>query len=103
MYLVYRPPNSKDMVGLTDIIRNAGPHSIFIGDFNLPDINWSSGTAGSRGQPFLEATEEKFMSQLVDFPTQVKGNTLGLIITNSQELIDEITPEGRLGKSDHEI
>jgi len=91
------------MAGLIDIINKAGPHSILVGDFNLPGINWRQGTATGRAQEFLAATENKFMEQLVDFPTQVKGNTLDLVLTNAGELIDNITAEGRLGKSDHEI
>ena len=36
IYLVYRPPTSEDMTGLVDIIQQAGPNSILVGDFNLP-------------------------------------------------------------------
>ena len=41
------------------------------------------------------------MQQMVDFPTQVKGNILDLVITNIPERIEEIYEMGRLGKSDH--
>ena len=47
------------------------------------------------------ATEEKLMSQLVDFPTHTRGNTLDLVITNSPELVIGLQEEGRLGRSDH--
>jgi len=103
IYLFYRPPNSPDMAGLTDIVKNVGPNSLLIGDFNLPSIDWDNGTANNKERPFLEATEEKFLTQLVDFPTQVKGNILDLVLTNAEELVDHITPMGRLGKSDHEM
>jgi hypothetical protein len=43
------------------------------------------------------------MEQLVDFPTQVKGNTLDLVITNIPERVSEVFEAGRLGKSDHSI
>ena len=102
-YLVYRPPSSTDMDGLVNLMNSAGPHSILVGDFNLPGINWRQGTATGRAQEFLAATENKFMEQLVDFPTHTKGNILDLVLTNSGELITSISAEGRLGKSDHEM
>jgi len=43
------------------------------------------------------------MNQLVDFPTQVKGNVLDLVITDNPELILNVSDEGRLGKSDHSL
>ena len=103
IYLVYRPPTSEDMTGLVDIIQQAGPNSILVGDFNLPGIDWRQGTANGKAKDFLAAVQEKFMEQLVEFPTQVKGNTLDLVLTNASELIDSVSAEGRLGKSDHEM
>ena len=49
----------------------------------------------------MEAVEDKLMTQLVDFSTQVKGNILDLVITNMPERVLEVREEGRLGKSDH--
>jgi len=46
----------------------------FIGDFDLPGI---------------------------DFPTHMKGNILDLILTNCADKVIEISDTGRLGKSDH--
>jgi hypothetical protein len=43
------------------------------------------------------------MEQLVEFPTQVKGNTLDLVITSIPERIEEVCEAGRLGKSDHTV
>ena len=40
-------------------------------------------------------------SQLVDFPTHTRGNTLDLVITNSPELVIGLEEEERLGRSDH--
>jgi len=88
--LVYRPPNSTDMDGLANLIKNAPPNSILIGDFNLPGIDWESGTATGRAREILEAAEERFFEQLVDFPTHTKGNTLDLVLTNSSEMVCNI-------------
>jgi len=101
IFLVYRPPNSVDMAGLSNIVLNAPPNSIIIGDFNLPGVDWENGTANGRAHEFLAATEERFMEQLVDFPTQVKGNILDLVLTNSGDLVESVSAAGRLGKSDH--
>jgi len=103
IFLVYRPPNSTDMAGLIKLIQNVAPNTILIGDFNLPGIDWQNGRAAGRAGEFLEAAEEKFLEQLVDFPTHIKGNTLDLVLTNSSELVSSVAAMGRLGKSDHEM
>ena len=49
----------------------------------------------------LEAVEDRFMSQMVDFSNQVKGVILDLVFTNMPESVLEVRDQGRLGKSDH--
>ena len=44
-----------------------------VGDFNLPDINWTEGHARGNTVLLLEATQEKFMEQLVNFKTHIRG------------------------------
>ena len=104
-YLVYRPPSAPadSITELADIVRNSEKNCIFFGDFNLPQIDWEAGAARGRAEELLEAVQDKLMDQLVDFPTQVKGNTLDLVITNIPERVDEICEAGRLGKSDHTV
>jgi hypothetical protein len=85
------------------MVRNAEKKSVFFGDFNLPTIDWEAGVARGRAEELLEAVQDKSMEQLVDFPTQVKGNTLDLVITNIPERVSEVFEAGRLGKSDHSI
>ncbi len=41
------------------------------------------------------------MEQMVDYPTQVKGNILDLIVTNIPERFEDVSEHGQLGKSDH--
>jgi hypothetical protein len=43
------------------------------------------------------------MTQLVDFPTQVRGNTLDLVLTNMPDRVPSVEGAGRLGSSDHEM
>jgi hypothetical protein len=102
--LIYRPPSSRpETIGqLSELFRDAEKNSVFFGDFNLPDINWSTGVAGSSmSRGVVEAVAEAGLQQLVDFPTHTRGNTLDLIITNIPERITNIREEARIGKSDH--
>jgi hypothetical protein len=81
---LYRPPSAPtdSITELTEMVKKAEKRSVIIGDFNLPEIHWEEGTARGRTAGLLEAVKDSFMQQLVNFPTQVKGNTLDLILTN---------------------
>ena len=72
---------------------------MIIGDFNLPNIDWERGVATGPGKELLEAVEDKLMSQLVEFSTQLKGNILDLVLTNMPERISEVRETGRESKS----
>ena len=101
--LVYRPPSAaaESIVELADAISGAGANEVFLGDFNMPGIDWVGGSSRGREALFAEAVENALMQQMIDFPTQVKGNTLDLVITNIPERIEEVYDAGRFGKSDH--
>ena len=56
---------------------------MLVGDFNLPDINWSSLSSHSTlSDDFCEFVFDCNLSQLVEEPTHIKGNCLDLILTN---------------------
>ena len=99
---MYRPPStgraSKDK--LCELLRATEKNSIFVGDFNLPGVNWDTGEAN--GEDDIVVQENNF-SQLVDFETHIKGGCLDLIITNIPEKVSNLAEAGRLGKSDHVI
>ena len=103
IHLEYRSPSTKNssIAELAEVIREAERNSIFIGDFNLPEINWQTGKTTTRSQVFLDAIEDSAMEQLVSFNTHIKGNLLDLVVTNIPERIMAVEEEGRLGKSDH--
>jgi len=67
IYLVYRSPNSPPaaMEKLTQLVKSTKKNTIMIGDFNLPDIDWTTGEASGRAIPFLEAVEDAMLDQLV--------------------------------------
>ena len=77
-YVIYRSPNSTpdNTYKLCDLINNAPAHgfNIFIGDFNLPDIDWENNCAGRKSCYFLDTVNENFYSQLVDFPMEYIGS-----------------------------
>ena len=77
-YLIYRPPPSgeENLDKLCDLVRSAEKNSIFVGDFNLPQIDWTNGRAEGRGARLVLAAQDNYMEQLVDFQTHIKGNCL---------------------------
>jgi len=103
VYLVYRSPNApiEEMKGLVELVQSAGKNSILIGDFNLPEVDWSTGETTRRSKDLVDAVEDALMIQLVDFPTHVRGNCLDLVLTNMPERVSEVSDLGRLGSSDH--
>ena len=103
--LVYRPPKAgyKNTENLCNILKNLEKHTIIVGDFNLPDINWIEMTSATRGRPIMEVANEENLEQMVYFPTHTKGNTLDLILTNCPEKIISVQDGGRIGKSDHHV
>ena len=102
-YLIYRPPTSgeENFENLCQLVSGAQKNAVFVGDFNLPKIDWASGVVEKRDGRFVLALQDNFMEQLVTFPTHTKGNCLDLVISNSPGLVKEVKDAGRLGKSDH--
>ena len=106
IYLVYRSPNSSNANNeiLFETMKNVKTNSIIIGDFNLPNIDWKLDKGyDSKSKLFLEAVDEAQLTQLVDFPTHIRGNLLDLVLTNTPEKILNIDCLGNLGNSDHSI
>ena len=77
--------------------------NVIIGDINFPDIDWETGTAGSKGRAFYETTAEMFMEQHVGEATHRSGNLLDLILCDQENMVTEVATEGRIGKSDHDV
>ena len=63
-----------------------------MGDFNFPDINWSSLTGSEKySSLFCELIFDLNLCQLVGDPTHVKGNILDLVLTNDFHFVSELT------------
>jgi Endonuclease-reverse transcriptase len=102
--LVYRLPRNAtaNLADLEEFIKTVEKRTILIGDFNLPMIDWQEGRAvGTAASQVLEACNDKFLEQLVTFPTHDRGNILDLVLTNIPDEIEEVENAGKLGSSDH--
>jgi Reverse transcriptase (RNA-dependent DNA polymerase)/Endonuclease-reverse transcriptase len=102
-FLIYRPPNGtvENMTKLAELIRTADKNTIFIGDFNLPGVDWNTGASRGAERLIVEAAQDMFCEQLVEFSTHTRGNILDLVLTNIPDRISEVREEGHLGNSDH--
>lgn len=89
----YRPPSEYTLDNLIEIIdTNNTDNCLYIGDYNLPDIDWQSdpgkgkiksdSTRKAQHQLALNTIVEADLKQLVSTPTHRLGNTLDLVMTN---------------------
>ena len=103
--LVYQPPraNHNNNMELCKLFENCSENKLFIGDFNFPSVNWDSLTSDRSSEAFVECTTENGFTQLVDFPTHIRGNTLDLVLANHPENILSVESIGNLSNSDHSI
>ena len=95
----YVPPNSSDTYLLallnyfTDLL-STFHHCIFVGDFNFPDIDWSSLTASSsHSNIFCEFVFDSNLIQHVNSLTLIRGNILDLVLTTSSLIIDKVVTQ----------
>ena len=64
---------------------------LLIGDFNLPDIDWSSLTADTPpSRLFCNSLFSHNLVQLIHSPTHSHGNILDLIVTSHPEIISQV-------------
>ena len=78
---------------------------IILGDFNLPNISWSTLTGSSPvSDLFCDFVFEHNLFQLVTLPTHQKGNILDLVLTDSPDSISTpsvISKQNLFISSDH--
>ena len=86
-------------------------HVLIFGDLNHPSLNWRENTSPPDGNHpstiFMEAVRESFLTQHVIEPTHYRGNnssnTLDLIFTNEEGMIEKLKYLAPLGKSHHSL
>ena len=110
----YRPPSETHLDTLNSMFndRTSRYPLVAVGDFNLPDIGWSSGTGKVKEvsgrhlfhQDALDIFNSFNLTQLVRGPTHKKGNTLDLFLVETV-LFDCLSFECELlpGISDHDM
>ena len=110
---IYKSPssNEENLRLLNDMIRNINvndvySHVLILGDFNFPDIDWSSWSSrDSRSQEFIESLRDGYIEQMVDKPTRFRLNqlpsVLDLILVNDSNSIQNIDYLSPIGNSDH--
>ena len=86
-------------------------HKLVIGDFNYKHIDWenwqTSKSDTSDEQCFINCIQDIYWFQHVCAPTRFREgstpSTLDLILTNEENMIQQLQYESPLGKSDHSI
>ncbi len=78
---------------------------VILGDFNFPDINWSTGTAMHNDclhNEFTKMVRDKFLWQMVEFPTR-GANILDLLLTNIPHKVKDVCVFDDILKTDHKL
>ena len=93
--LTYFPPDvsqSSVATTLSHIESTVADHlCILLGDFNMPDIEWSSPSCSNhRSKSLCVFVFNNNFIQYIQSPKHVKGNILDLIFANSSEIIQEV-------------
>ena len=102
--LVYRPPNASQEINssLWQELNRASKYRqiCVLGDFNYRNVDWDLMIGNRESEEFLKVMQDNFLKQLVIEPTR-GNNILDLIITNSDDIIEQVDVGGYLGNSDH--
>ena len=101
--------NDKLNQTITEAVGLIHSHFLLMGDFNYPNIKWDSESTESNTVEgkFIENIRDNFLFQHITKPTRGrlgnKSNILDLIFTNEEGMIEDVTYESPLGKSDHAV
>lgn len=112
---VYRSPNSSEdnntrlLQLLHEISETNFKYKLVLGDFNLPNINWNNCTTegGMQGfsAKFIEKIRDCFFTQHIKDTTRMRGssrgNTLDLLFSNDDSIVEDVHLTSPLGRSDH--
>ena len=112
--VIYKSPGSSEANNeklnqtVTEAVGLNHSHFLLMGDFNYPNIKWDSeSTEYTVEDTFIENIRDNFLFQHITMPTRGrlgnKSNILELIFTNEEGMIEDVTYESPLGKSDHAV
>ena len=114
LVVFYRPPGEVELDGLDTFLtkHDAPVPTLLLGDFNLLDIVWSRGVGTvkptSKRTSFYQQAIDLFrgsdLTQLIEDPTHIKGNTLDLVFI-STTFLDDFNVQCKImpGLSDHNV
>lgn len=114
---VYRSPNStetnnKNLNSLISRATRDKSHILICGDFNYPEIDWSTETTpaneDNKATVFMEKVmRDLFLHQHVQSPThyrvEQRPTLIDLILTNEKGMVENLIHEAPLGKSHHQV
>ena len=97
---IYVAPNSSDSYQsavLSSLISlTSGDIPVLItGDFNSPDICWSTLSASSFSRSLCDLVFSQNLKQFVLCSTHIHGNTLELVLFNTEELIGDLQVDSK--------
>ena len=103
--------NNSALSHVLNTIKENYENFLIFGDFNLPNINWSTNLVANHthqyAAEFIEVLEQNFMHQHVNEPTRARGNNtpsiLDLIITADAQDVLDMKVNSPLGASDHAV
>ena len=105
--VVYVPPSVGDssfssLLSYLSTLFSSDEHVIVVGDFNCPDLQWSTLSSTSPlSSALCEFVFDNNIYQAVEFPTHKMGNVLDLVFTNSVDLISNVSISSDCCLSDH--
>ena len=113
---IYRSPNTSGIADeeMRNLILSCSArsysHLLLMGDYNYPEISWDPiRLPEDHMHPatlFVECLRDAYLYQHVTNPThstaEQKANTLDLILTNEESMVEDLTHEPPLGKSHHD-
>ena len=86
-------------------------HKLIIGDFNYKQIDWETcytpKNEHSNEQMFINCIQDVYWNQHITKPTRYREgeepSTLDLVFTNEEAMIQQVSDQSPLGKSDHSV
>ena len=106
--VTYVPPNSTavyydSLFNFLLHLYHISDKMIIVGDFNFPDIDWDTLSGHSlASNQFCDLVFQTGLTQLIDQPTHIHGNTLDLLLTNLDDNISHLLINSdQLLPSDH--
>ena len=82
---------------LCDILKLVPKPYLVVGYFNYSDINWDTNTATLKSKEFLNAVNDLFLTQHVNFLTHSSGTMPDLVFSTESNLILSTESAGTLG------